>query len=74
MATEKMDCLGLKCPQPLIKVSMKAPQMKAGDVLEVTADCPTFEQDIRTWCQRSSKVLLSIKDLGSGKKVCQIQF
>lgn len=74
MAIEEMDCMGLKCPQPLIKVSMKSLQMKSGDILEVTADCVTFEQDIRTWCQRSNKVLLSVKDLGGGKKLCQLQF
>jgi tRNA 2-thiouridine synthesizing protein A len=44
-----------------------------GDVLEVTADCPTFEKDIRDWCSRSKKILLWIRDEGTAK-ICQIQF
>jgi tRNA 2-thiouridine synthesizing protein A len=74
MAVEKLELCGLKCPQPILKISTKAPVMKQGDILEAVADCPTFEQDVRTWCQRSGKVLLSVKDMGSGKKAAQIQF
>lgn len=72
MATEQMNLVGLKCPQPVLKVSMRAAQLKAGDIIEATADCSTFESDIRAWCQRSNKVLLFVKDLG-GKKIAQIQ-
>jgi len=74
MAVERIDLCGLKCPQPILKISSKSPTMKAGDILEGTADCSTFEADVRTWCQRSGKVLLSVKDLGGGKKTVQIQF
>ena len=74
MAVTTLDARGLKCPQPTLKVTIMSTKMKSGDILEVSADCPTFEQDIRTWCQRSNKVLLSVKDLGGGKKVCQVQF
>lgn len=74
MAVEKMDLNGLKCPQPILKISMKAMQMNAGDILEASADCPSFEQDARNWATRAGKVLLSVKDLGAGKKTVQIQF
>jgi len=74
MAVEKIDLVGLKCPQPVLKISMKAPQMQPGDILEATADCPSFEQDVRSWCQRTGKLLLSMRDLGEGKKMAQIQF
>ena len=46
----------------------------AGRRLEVVADCPTFEKDVRDWCNRSKKVLLWIRDEGGGKKRCQIRF
>jgi len=74
MATEILDAVGLKCPQPTLKITIQATKMKAGDVLEVTADCPTFEKDVRDWCSRSKKVLLFVRDEGAGKKRCQIQF
>ena len=74
MATQTLDCLGLKCPQPTLKVTVMATKMKPGDVLEVTADCGTFEKDVRDWCTRSKKTLLWIKDEGGAKKRAQIKF
>jgi len=71
---EVLDTFGLKCPQPVLKIAVKAADMKSGDILEVLGDCPTFERDIRVWCERLGKVLLSVKDEGSDKKRIQIQF
>ena len=73
MSVQQLDARGLKCPQPTLKMTVIAMKMKPGDVLEVTADCPSFEQDVRNWCLRSKKVMLFIRDEGSAK-VCQIQF
>jgi tRNA 2-thiouridine synthesizing protein A len=72
----------MKCPQPVLKIAVKAPDMKHGDILEVLGDCPTFEKDVRTsfekdvrtWCERLGKVFLSIKDDGQNEKRIQIQF
>jgi len=74
MAAKLLDTLGLKCPQPVLKIAVQAPEMKHGDILEVLGDCPTFEKDVRIWCERLGKVFLSIKDEGNGKKRIQIQF
>jgi tRNA 2-thiouridine synthesizing protein A len=74
MAVEVLDTLGVKCPQPVLKIAVKAPSMKPGDILEVLGDCPTFERDIRAWCQRLGKVMLSVKDEGETAKRIQIQF
>ena len=74
MAVDLLDTIGLKCPQPVLKLAVKAPDMKQGDILEVIGDCPTFERDVRVWCERLSKVLLSIKDEGGYKKRIQIKF
>jgi tRNA 2-thiouridine synthesizing protein A len=74
MKTEVLDTVGLKCPQPVLKIAVKAPDMEPGDILEVLGDCPTFEKDVRTWCERLEKVFLSIKDEDENKKRIQIQF
>ncbi len=74
MGVEVLDTLGLKCPQPVLKIAVRAPDMKEGDILEVLGDCPTFEKDVRTWCERLSKVFLAITDEGGNKKKIQIQF
>jgi len=74
MASETIDATGLKCPQPILKIAAKAPDMKAGDTLDVIADCATFESDVRLWCDRMKKTLLWVRDEGGGKKRAQIQF
>lgn len=74
MAIEVLDTIGMKCPQPVLKIAVKAPDMQPGEILEVLGDCPTFEKDVRKWCERLGKTLLSIKDEGEGQQRIQIQF
>ena len=74
MALELLDTVSMKCPQPIMKLAVRAPHMKPGDILEVLGDCPTFEKDVRIWCERADKLLLSMKDEGGKKKRAQIQF
>ena len=74
METHILDTSGLKCPEPVLKIAMKATEMKEGEILEVIADCPTFEKDVKKWCARLNKTILFIQDCGDGKMKCQIQF
>ena len=74
MKKVKLDTLGLKCPEPILKIAAASADLKEGNTLEVLADCPTFEKDVRNWCERVKKTLLWIKDEDDGKKRCQIQF
>ena len=73
MALEVLDTLGLKCPQPVLKMTVKVPDMNPGDILEVLGDCPTFEKDVRVWCERLGRVFLSVKEEGHTRKRIQIQ-
>jgi tRNA 2-thiouridine synthesizing protein A len=74
MAIEFLDTVGLKCPEEVLRLALKASYMKSGDILEVFGDCPTFEKDMRVWCNRTGKALLSIKEEGGTRKRIQIQF
>ncbi len=73
MATITLDATGMRCPQPVLKVTAKLPEMSNGDILEVSGDCSTFEEDIRKWCDRMKKTLLAVNQDGE-KKTIQIQF
>ncbi len=73
MATEFMDLCGLKCPQPILKIGVKAPQLKKGDLIEAVADCHMFEQDVRKWCTRLKKNLLWVRQEPGKKTRIQIQ-
>ena len=74
MRVQLIDTLGMKCPQPVWKIALKAPDMKPGDILEILGDCPTFKRDVLTWCKALDKAVLSVKDEGGDKKRIQIQF
>ena len=73
MATHTLDAKGMRCPQPILKITAMLPQLAAGDVLEVSADCATFEDDVRKWCDRMNKTLLAVNKNGY-VTIAQIQF
>jgi len=43
---KSLDCIGLFCPMPIIKTKQEIANMKSGEVLEILADDPGFEQDL----------------------------
>jgi tRNA 2-thiouridine synthesizing protein A len=73
MATQVIDAVGLRCPQPILKLTIAMPDIKPGDIVELRADCDTFEQDVRSWCGRMNKSLLAVTTSG-GVHVASIQF
>lgn len=70
---ENLDCRGMKCPQPILKIAIKARMLPPGTTLEVLADCPSFSTEVRKWCADSGKVLVSVVDRGS-HHVATVQF
>jgi len=73
MATTVLDCKGLQCPQPRLKMTLESLSLKPGDILECVADCATFEADAREWCKNSKKALLWFKNEGNSVKRCQVR-
>jgi len=69
MAKVSLDTLGMKCPQPILKMAAALPRLEAGDILEVAGDCPTFEDDVRKWCERMKKTLLAVNVNGTAKTI-----
>lgn len=69
-----LDATGLKCPQPILKLSVVSADMKPGEILEIIGDCPTFEKDVVVWCARLKKTLLLIRDAGNNRKHALIRF
>ncbi len=63
--TESLDCRGLKCPQPVLKIAIKARSLSQGTTLEVQADCPSFADDVKKWCNDTGHVLVSMVDRGT---------
>ncbi len=57
-----------------MKIAAKSAELKPGDLLEVIADCPTFEKDVRQWCERTKKTLMWVKDEGAAKNAARYSF
>ena len=61
----KLDCLGLYCPEPVFRVRLELDKMKIGEVVEVLADDPAAEEDIKSLVKRLEQQLLSISKQGN---------
>ena len=74
MQIHELDATGLKCPQPVMKLAVISARMKPGDILEIIGDCPTFEVDVRAWCQRLKRTLLFVNEEDGYRKRIRIRF
>ena len=74
MSTETLNCYGMKCPQPVLKMAIVSRKLAEGTLLEVLADCPQFPNDLKKWCEKQGKALITCNDMGGGKYKAQVQF
>jgi TusA-related sulfurtransferase len=63
-----LDCIGLQCPGPIVKVYDAINSMNDGDTLEVSASDPGFVRDIGAWCQTTGNTLISAGKEGNEYK------
>jgi len=61
----KLDCLGLYCPEPVFRTRMELDEMKKGEILEVLADDPAAEEDIKSLVSNLEQELVSIRKEGN---------
>jgi len=64
-----LDCLGLYCPEPVFKTRMELDEMTVGEVLEVMADDPAAEADIRSLVKHLEQEILSISKEGTAVRI-----
>jgi tRNA 2-thiouridine synthesizing protein A len=57
---QKIDCLGLFCPMPILKTREAIKGLASGQVLEMTSDDPASEADMRSWSARTGHALLHV--------------
>lgn len=63
---ETLDCVGLYCPQPLFQTREAIDALGPGEVLELLADDPAAEEDIKRFAKRTGHTLLSFERLEDG--------
>jgi tRNA 2-thiouridine synthesizing protein A len=55
-----LDCLGLYCPEPVFRTRMELDEMNIGETLEIVADDPAAESDIRSLVKNLEQELVSV--------------
>lgn len=62
--TRTLDCIGLYCPEPVFKTRLELDEMKVGETLEVLADDPAAESDIRSLVKNLGQELVDVAKKG----------
>jgi TusA-related sulfurtransferase len=58
---ETLDCVGLYCPVPVIQTSEHMKSIKPGEILEVLADDPAAEEDIKRYAKRTGHEIVKFE-------------
>jgi tRNA 2-thiouridine synthesizing protein A len=62
MADKRLECQGLNCPMPIVRISQMIKTMASGETLEVTADDPAFGADVNAWITKMGHELLEYEE------------
>jgi tRNA 2-thiouridine synthesizing protein A len=61
-----LDCIGLYCPMPVIRTKQEIDKLAVGETLEVLADDPAAEEDLKAWAKRTGQKILEIEKTNEG--------
>jgi len=67
-AHQILDCIGLYCPMPVLKTRQEMDKMAIGEILEVLADDPAAEEDLKAWAKRTGQKILAINKADGGMR------
>lgn len=61
-----LDCKGLSCPMPMMKLSKAMKELNSGEVLEMLGTDPGTKSDLPNWCKKTGNELLVQEDIEGG--------
>jgi TusA-related sulfurtransferase len=64
MEPEVLDCRGLNCPMPIVKISRAMKRLQPGSSLRVLASDPSFGADVQAWVTKTGHFLVQFVDRG----------
>jgi len=68
-ASIQVDCSGLQCPGPIMKVYETINKINKGDIIQVSATDSGFARDVETWCRRTGNTFLKVEKDGKNNIV-----
>ena len=67
--TIQVDCSGLQCPGPIMKVYETIKSINDGDIIQVSATDSGFAKDVEAWSRRTGNTLLKVEKEGKNNIV-----
>ncbi|NQT24912.1 sulfurtransferase TusA family protein [candidate division KSB1 bacterium] len=61
---QQLDCKGLSCPMPILKLAKEIKGMDSGQVLELLGTDPGSKSDVPKWCDKTGNELLGTDEEG----------
>lgn len=61
---EVVDCVGMQCPLPVIKIAQAIKGLDPGQLIELLATDPGVEPDMQAWTRRTKNELVGIDKEG----------
>jgi tRNA 2-thiouridine synthesizing protein A len=59
---ETLDCKGLMCPMPIVKLAKKMKELPVGKVLEMISDDIGSKEDVPAWSKRTNNQLVESRE------------
>ncbi len=63
---ETLDCKGLSCPMPMMKLAKAMKGLNSGEILEMLGTDPGTKSDLPKWCDKTGNILVQEEDLDGG--------
>ena len=64
-----LDCVGLYCPEPVFRTRTELDNTKIGEILEILADDPAAEADIKSLVKRLQQEIVSVRKEGNTLRI-----
>ena len=64
--TIMLDCMGLQCPGPMMRLKETIAVAAVGDGVEISASDPGFARDLAAWCRATGHELVETHPIPSG--------
>ena len=60
-----VDTIGLYCPEPIFRLRTAIDEMADGELLEMLADDPAAEEDVKRWAKRTGNEVVEFSKKGA---------
>ena len=62
----ELDCRGMRCPLPVIRLSQRIDEVAVGEVVAVVADDAAARSDVPAWCRMREQEFLGEDEAPDG--------